>query len=246
MRTCPRSSTAGIAWRRQRRNSDGGQTRPGRRHRRAGQGDADRHDDQAAAGGGSGGPAGRRQPGPAAGIHERSIKELETGLTPELRDELERLSLPFTEDTIPSDGELRIAQAQLVGWLEGVFHGLQAALVAQQMAARVQLEQMRRGALPPGPYTGRRAERCARRRTLRDRSVPLHREAPLSGTQLAGKRSAGRPRNPCCSAPIGAGPARAGPSPLPPRDPTHGHLSRSTAIVGTFDPCDQRSVFLPL
>ena len=83
-------------------------------------------------------------------IHERSIKELETGLTPELRDELERLSLPFSEDTIPSDGELRIAQAQLVGWLEGVFHGLQAALVAQQMAARVQLEQMRRGQLPPG------------------------------------------------------------------------------------------------
>lgn len=82
-------------------------------------------------------------------IHERSIRELETGLTPELRDELERLSLPFSEDTIPSDGELRIAQAQLVGWLEGVFHGLQAALVAQQMAARVQLEQMRRG-LPPG------------------------------------------------------------------------------------------------
>ena len=86
-------------------------------------------------------------------IHERSIKELETGLTPELRDELERLSLPFSEDTIPSDGELRIAQAQLVGWLEGVFHGLQAALVAQQMAARVQLEQMRRG-LPPGASPG--------------------------------------------------------------------------------------------
>ena len=83
-------------------------------------------------------------------IHERSIKELETGLTPELRDELERLSLPFSEDAIPSDGELRIAQAQLVGWVEGVFHGLQAALVAQQMAARVQLEQMRRGQLPPG------------------------------------------------------------------------------------------------
>ncbi|MGS0683720.1 bacterial proteasome activator family protein [Nakamurella sp. GG22] len=87
-------------------------------------------------------------------IHEKSIKELETGLTPELRDELERLSLPFTEDAIPSDGELRIAQAQLVGWLEGVFHGLQAALVAQQMAARVQLEQMRRGALPPGQSAG--------------------------------------------------------------------------------------------
>ena len=82
-------------------------------------------------------------------VHQRSIKELETGLTPDLRDELERLSLPFTEDTVPSEGELRIAQAQLVGWLEGVFHGLQAALVAQQMAARSQLEQMRRG-LPPG------------------------------------------------------------------------------------------------
>ena len=86
-------------------------------------------------------------------VHERSIKELEAGLTPDLRDELERLSLPFSEDSIPSEGELRIAQAQLVGWLEGVFHGLQAALVAQQMAARVQLEQMRRGALPPGPTT---------------------------------------------------------------------------------------------
>ncbi|MTD15538.1 DUF2587 domain-containing protein [Nakamurella sp. YIM 132087] len=83
-------------------------------------------------------------------IHARSITELEAGLTPELRDELERLSLPFTEDSVPSDAELRIAQAQLVGWLEGVFHGLQTALVAQQMAARAQLEQMRRGALPPG------------------------------------------------------------------------------------------------
>ena len=83
-------------------------------------------------------------------IHEKSIKELESGLTPELRDELERLTLPFTEDSVPSEGELRIAQAQLVGWLEGVFHGLQTALVAQQMAARMQLEQMRRGALPPG------------------------------------------------------------------------------------------------
>ncbi|MGI8417128.1 MAG: bacterial proteasome activator family protein [Nakamurella sp.] len=83
-------------------------------------------------------------------IHARSIKELEEGLTPDLRDELERLSLPFTEDSIPSDGELRIAQAQLVGWLEGVFHGLQTALFAQQMAARSQLEQMRRGQLLPG------------------------------------------------------------------------------------------------
>jgi hypothetical protein len=82
-------------------------------------------------------------------IHENSIKELEAGLAPELREELNRLSLPFSEDTTPSDSELRIAQAQLVGWLEGLFHGIQTALFAQQMAARAQLEQMRRG-LPPG------------------------------------------------------------------------------------------------
>jgi hypothetical protein len=86
-------------------------------------------------------------------IHKRSIVELEDGLAPELRDELERLSLPFEGDAPPSDAELRIAQAQLVGWLEGLFHGIQAALVAQQMAARLQLEQMRGGrpALPAGP-----------------------------------------------------------------------------------------------
>ena len=83
-------------------------------------------------------------------IHRSSIKELESGLAPELRDELERLSLPFTEDAIPSDAELRIAQAQLVGWLEGLFHGIQTALFAQQMAARAQLEEMRRRALPVG------------------------------------------------------------------------------------------------
>ena len=82
-------------------------------------------------------------------IHDNSIKELEDGLAPELREELQRLSLPFTEDATPSDAELRIAQAQLVGWLEGLFHGIQTALFAQQMAARAQLEQMRRG-LPPG------------------------------------------------------------------------------------------------
>jgi hypothetical protein len=82
-------------------------------------------------------------------IHENSIKELEQGLAPELREELGRLSLPFSTDSVPSDSELRIAQAQLVGWLEGVFHGIQTALFAQQMAARQQLEQMRRG-LPPG------------------------------------------------------------------------------------------------
>ncbi len=83
-------------------------------------------------------------------IHRTSISELEDGLAPELREELERLTLPFTEDSVPSDAELRIAQAQLVGWLEGLFHGIQTALFAQQMAARAQLEQMRQGALPPG------------------------------------------------------------------------------------------------
>ena len=83
-----------------------------------------------------------------AGIYESSIKELEAGLAPELIDELERLSLPFSSDT-PSEAELRIAQAQLVGWLEGLFHGIQTTIYAQQVAARAQLEQMRR-ALPPG------------------------------------------------------------------------------------------------
>ena len=87
-------------------------------------------------------------------IHASSIRELEKGLAPELRDELERITLPFGEDATPSDAELRIAQAQLVGWLEGVFHGIQTALFAQQMAARAQLEEMRRRALPGGHATG--------------------------------------------------------------------------------------------
>ncbi len=82
-------------------------------------------------------------------IHKSSIKELKDGLAPELVDELDRLSLPFAADSVPSEAELRIAQAQLVGWLEGLFHGIQTTLFAQQMAARAQLEQMRR-ALPPG------------------------------------------------------------------------------------------------
>jgi hypothetical protein len=84
-------------------------------------------------------------------IHASSVHELEDGLAPELREELERLSLPFTDDATPSDAELRIAQAQLVGWLEGLFHGIQTALFAQQMAARNQLDEMRRRALPGGP-----------------------------------------------------------------------------------------------
>src|SRR4051794_11528585 len=75
-------------------------------------------------------------------IHLQSIKELEDGLAPELIDELERLSLPFDGDT-PSESELRIAQAQLVGWLEGLFHGIQAALYAQQVQAQAQFQNMR-------------------------------------------------------------------------------------------------------
>jgi hypothetical protein len=87
-----------------------------------------------------------------AEIHERSLRELEEGLSPELVAELRRITLPFT-DQAPTDAELRIAQAQLVGWLEGLFHGIQTALVAQQMAAQNQLVEMRRG-LPPGAAAG--------------------------------------------------------------------------------------------
>ena len=86
-------------------------------------------------------------------IFETSVKELGEVLSPELRDELARLSSPFDTDT-PSDAELRVAQAQLVGWLEGLFHGIQATLFAQQMAARAQLEELQRRGLPPGPQPG--------------------------------------------------------------------------------------------
>lgn len=96
--------------------------------------------------------------GRLAEVHERSLRELEDGLSPELVEELHRITLPLTDDANPSDAELRIAQAQLVGWLEGLFHGLQTALVAQQMSTQAQLAQMRR-ALPPGavivPQQGR-------------------------------------------------------------------------------------------
>jgi hypothetical protein len=102
-------------------------------------------------------------------IHTASIKELEEGLAPELIDELERITLPFSDEATPSDAELRIAQAQLVGWLEGLFHGIQTALFAQQMAARAQLEQMRR-ALPPGPVPPKPGEQPPNR----DRSAGMY------------------------------------------------------------------------
>jgi hypothetical protein len=82
-------------------------------------------------------------------IYETSVTELASALSPDLRDELARLAPPFTHPGVPSEAELRVAKAQLVGWLEGLFHGIQATLFAQQMAARQQLEQMQRQ-LPPG------------------------------------------------------------------------------------------------
>ena len=83
-----------------------------------------------------------------AEIYETSVKELAEGLSDDLRQELARLTAPFEGESPPSDAELRVAQAQLVGWLEGLFHGIQATLFAQQMAARQQLEQMRQKSLP--------------------------------------------------------------------------------------------------
>jgi hypothetical protein len=83
-------------------------------------------------------------------IYETSVHELGQCLSDDLREELSRLTSPFAADA-PSEAELRVAQAQLVGWLEGLFHGIQATLFSQQMAARAQLEEMRRRGLPPGP-----------------------------------------------------------------------------------------------
>jgi hypothetical protein len=83
-----------------------------------------------------------------AEIYERSIVELSEALSPDLQEELKSLALPFPDGAVPSESEIRVAKAQLVGWLEGLFHGIQATLFAQQLAARQQLEQMRQ--LPPG------------------------------------------------------------------------------------------------
>jgi hypothetical protein len=96
--------------------------------------------------------------GRLAEVHERSLRELEDGLSADLVAELHRITLPFSDEGNPSESELRVAQAQLVGWLEGLFHGLQTALVAQQMSTQAQLAQMRRalppGSLPPGVGPG--------------------------------------------------------------------------------------------
>jgi hypothetical protein len=84
-----------------------------------------------------------------AEIYDTSVRELADGLSPDLRDELGRLSMPLSEG-VPTEAELRVAQAQLVGWLEGLFHGIQATLFAQQVAAQNQLQQMRQRGLPAG------------------------------------------------------------------------------------------------
>lgn len=81
-------------------------------------------------------------------IYEVSVRELGEGLSPDLRSELARMTLPFTESSVPTESELRIAQAQLVGWLEGLFHGIQATMFAQQMMSRAEIEDMRRRSLP--------------------------------------------------------------------------------------------------
>ena len=91
-----------------------------------------------------------------AEIYETSLEELSDGLSPDLKDELRRLAVPFKDDTPPSEAELRVAQAQLVGWLEGLFHGIQATLFAQQMAARQQLEELRSRSLPAASEETRR------------------------------------------------------------------------------------------
>jgi hypothetical protein len=82
-------------------------------------------------------------------VYERALAALRDSLSEELQQELATLTLPL--GGTPSQSEIRIAQAQLVGWLEGLFHGIQAALWSQQMAARAQLEQMGRRGLPPAP-----------------------------------------------------------------------------------------------
>jgi hypothetical protein len=88
-----------------------------------------------------------------AEIYERSIVEVSGALSPDLQEELHSLALPFRPDVVPSEAEIRVAKAQLVGWLEGLFHGIQATLFAQQIAARQQFEQLRQlpgGAGAPG------------------------------------------------------------------------------------------------
>ncbi|MEJ5945530.1 bacterial proteasome activator family protein [Pseudokineococcus basanitobsidens] len=119
-----------------------------------------------------------------AEVHQRSLAELEDGLAPELVEELRRIAPPLSPEQAPSDAELRIAQAQLVGWLEGLFHGIQTAVFAQQMAARAQLEQMRRAL--PGGQPG---------------SQPGSHPGSQPGSQQGGHQQSGQPGGPPPGAP---------------------------------------------
>ncbi|HVL89344.1 MAG TPA: proteasome activator [Actinomycetota bacterium] len=83
-------------------------------------------------------------------IHTGVLEELKSGLSGPLREELDRITMPLDGENPPTESEIRIAQAQLLGWLEGLFQGIQAAIATQQMAAAAQLEEMRRRGLPPG------------------------------------------------------------------------------------------------
>jgi Bacterial proteasome activator len=96
-----------------------------------------------------------------AEIYDQSITELAEALSPDLREELRSLTLPFDQGEVPSESELRVAKAQLVGWLEGLFHGIQATLMAQQFAARQQLQEMRQlpGAQPMPQQRGSDGDR---------------------------------------------------------------------------------------
>ena len=93
-----------------------------------------------------------------AEVYERSVVELAGALSPDLQEELRQLALPFDHDEVPSGAELRVAKAQLVGWLEGLFHGIQATLMAQQFAARQQLQQMRQLPGAPGQHDGQHGQ----------------------------------------------------------------------------------------
>jgi hypothetical protein len=124
--------------------------------------------------------------GRLAAIHERSIKELEDGLAPELVEELQRINLPFSDDATPSDAELRIAQAQLVGWLEGLFHGIQTAIAAQHAAREHSMAQLQLRQLPPGTV-------IAPGVVIGENGQPQRAPAPRSGE---GPRVPGRPEDP--------------------------------------------------
>jgi hypothetical protein len=97
--------------------------------------------------------AGRKR---LAEIYQRSVAELGESISADLKEELAGLAPPL--DTVPSESEIRIAQAQLVGWLEGLFHGIQAAMFAQQAAARAQFEELRRRGLPGGQPDGQQQQ----------------------------------------------------------------------------------------